>query len=382
MPSLDDIAPNFARAQQRWPDAPLLVQYYKSLRSCYEENSHGLVEHVKSFLESVCLTILEEFKVSKPSENPNTTELLGAALAPLGIRNSRGTNKLDKVLSGFNKLTDAISDMRNESGPLAHGKDGYLDPISSDHARAFLHAGDVVLGLILNVEEGKEPDLVATREPYERFKHLNSRIDNAVSLEARTEEDGERSLLVISVLTGPKDPPFELRVEASALLYGIDREAYVEVLKTIRPPSVGQEESTTIVAPEHPSTSVTPSSTVDPIPIFIEKYTGPLEPIRHEIERFFENGSIRAKLKHKGNFRFIDSILATIEKYETLDWVSLGGAQAKLKIALKRLMLGFEIRPDWAGLAASQLTDLLRHREPGSATAKSVGSESSKDTQS
>ena len=97
-----------------------------------------------------------------PSAQPSTTDLLVAALDPLGLKNTRGATKLDKVLSGFNRLADAIGDMRNEAGPVAHGKDGFLDAIAADHARAFLHAGDAILGILLNAFEGKQPDLIAT----------------------------------------------------------------------------------------------------------------------------------------------------------------------------------------------------------------------------
>ena len=85
---------------------------------------------------------------------------------------------------------------------------------------------------MLNAFEGKQPDLIATREPYESFPHLNERIDRAVAVEARIDEDADRPIVVFSVATGPRGEAIELRMEPSRLLYGIDREAYVEVLKT------------------------------------------------------------------------------------------------------------------------------------------------------
>jgi hypothetical protein len=86
--------------------------------------------------------------------------------------------------------------------------------------------------VLLNALEGKQPDLTVTREPYESFPHLNERIDRAVSVEARIDEDGERSMVVLSVATGPQGEAIELRVEPSRLLYGLDRSAYIEVLRT------------------------------------------------------------------------------------------------------------------------------------------------------
>lgn len=232
MPGLDALSPNYRRAQRRWPDAPMLAKCYDALNACFDGNGHGMVEHVKSFVESVCRTIMVELREPTPSSTPSTTELLVAALNPLGLRNTQGANKLDKVLSGFNKLADALSEMRNINGPVAHGKDAFLDALSADHTRAFLHVGDAILSVLLNALEGKEPDLAVTREPYENFSHLNDRIDRAVTVEAQIDEDGERPTVVFSVTTGPRGEAIELRIEPSRLLYSIDRSAYIEVLQT------------------------------------------------------------------------------------------------------------------------------------------------------
>ena len=101
MAELDILAPNYRRASERWHEAPTLSRCHESLVACFDGNAHGMVEQVKSFLESVCLTILGEFHEGMPSSTPSTTELLIAALRPLGLQNTRGASKLDKVLSGF-----------------------------------------------------------------------------------------------------------------------------------------------------------------------------------------------------------------------------------------------------------------------------------------
>ena len=61
-----------------------------------------LVEHVKSFIESVCLTIMGELREPMPSCRPPDT--------------SSAASKLDKVLSGFNRLADALTEMRDDNG--------------------------------------------------------------------------------------------------------------------------------------------------------------------------------------------------------------------------------------------------------------------------
>ena len=242
MANLDALAPNYLRAVQRWPGASTLANGYEALATCVSDGAHGLVEHVQSFVESVCLTIMVEYSEPKPSNKPSTTDLLVAAFRALGLENTKGVDKLDKVLSGFNKLSDALSAMRNVNGPVAHGKDGFLDPVSADHARAFLHVGDAILGVLLNALEGKEPNLKVTREPYETFQNHNECIDRAVNVNVQIDNEDEGPTIVFSVAMGSHEEVIDLRVEPSRLLYGVDRQAYIEVLNMVAAVPTGAED--------------------------------------------------------------------------------------------------------------------------------------------
>jgi len=51
---LDDIAPAFRAARERWPNAPNLQQHYEDLARTFKENGSSLIELTKSFLEMVC----------------------------------------------------------------------------------------------------------------------------------------------------------------------------------------------------------------------------------------------------------------------------------------------------------------------------------------
>jgi hypothetical protein len=376
MPDLDALAPNYRRAKQRWPEAPTLERCYDSLNACFNGNSHGLVEHVKSLIESVCLTLLGEFRMPMPSAQPSTTDLLVAALAPLGFKNSKGATKLDKVLSGFNRLADAITDMRNETGPVAHGKDGFLDAIAADHARAFLHAGDAILGILLNAFEGKQPDLIATREPYESFPHLNERIDRAVALEVRIDEDEDRPILIVSLATGARGEAVELRVEPSRLLYGIDREAYVEVLKTSELPAAEGEsdevgtEASAGEAGERPSLGI--GSAKGPTTELVAEYTGNLAPLRVGVEAFLHAEGVDPAVVGTDGVRLIDSLLATADQNMALDWKHRETMQAKLKVACKRVLVRFAYAADKADAVADRFVSWLLVQAPDSLSAAPV----------
>ena len=230
MNDLDAVAPNYRRAQKRWPAASLLRTHYEALAACWTGTGHGLVEHVKSFVECVCRTILDERGVPDEPRATNT-RLLVVTLEALGLRRSQRAYAVDKVLSAFNKLSDALADVRNKQGPVAHGKSGFVDSLSADYRRVFLYVGDAILGLVLARDEGVNPDLLATHEPYENFDHLHARIDAAVRAEVDVEDDDGSVVLVVSLHVGGE--AMVLRVEPSRFLYEIDRQAYVEALSSV-----------------------------------------------------------------------------------------------------------------------------------------------------
>ncbi len=369
MPDLDALAPNYRRAQQRWPYAPTLAKCHESLRACFDTNAHGQVEFVKSFIESVCLTIMGELREPMPSATPSTTDLLVAALSPLGLRNTRGASKLDKLLSAFNRLADALTEMRNDNGPVAHGKDAFLDALTADHARAFLHAGDAILGVLLNALEGKQPDLTVTREPYESFPHLNERIDRAVSVEARIDEDGERPMVVFSVATGPRGEAIELRVEPSRLLYGIDRSAYIEVLRTadlvVAEAEEVESETEEPVVPEPAAPpGIGAASVTGPLTEILPTYAGVLESLRAGLGAFLSAEGVDPVGAAEGGARLMDSLLATAEQNMGLDWKRREPLQARLKVACKRVLVQFGSAPDKAEAVAERLVTWLRVQAP------------------
>jgi hypothetical protein len=95
-----------------------------------------------------------------------------------------------------------------------------LTVLSADAIVTFLH------GAYLDAEV----DWSQTREPYDRFEEMHDRIDANVSLTATVDEDG---LLAVEVLL-PSGDSLPLRIEASRLLYQLDRAAYREAVRATR----------------------------------------------------------------------------------------------------------------------------------------------------
>ena len=146
---IEYLVPYYKAAKDNWPSAINLDRLYSALELSYQNDSIGLIEHIKSFIESVCLTILTDYGETIENSTPTTTEILSNTLRTIGLDNTRGISKIDKVLSGYNKIAEGISEMRNETGILAHGKDGFIETLEKEHLRSFLFAGNSILCLLL-----------------------------------------------------------------------------------------------------------------------------------------------------------------------------------------------------------------------------------------
>ena len=353
--ALDEIAPSFRVACERWPNAPNLQQHYRDLARTWEEEGSSVIELTKSFLECVCWTVLTELGAETPdSSTPTTTELLSCVLDALGLRNQRGIGPLGKVISAHNKLVEGLNELRNQDGSVAHGRDGFLDAISSRHARVYLLSADSVIALILNAYDGKEPNIRTTREPPERFRHLNQRIDAGCALDA--EVDLEAGVLVVRVQTGaqPPEEAIELRVPPSELLYHLDRQAYVSVLEALggRAPAEKEEEEKEAVepvgeaerAPVEAAPKEAPTAAPEPAP----------EPVKHQLLDDYQ-GRFREKVHPLYEFvvhrlldgsdeqaervrRFVNTLLSEMERLAVVDWSRREPERAAVRVALKRLL--------------------------------------------
>jgi hypothetical protein len=154
---------------------------------------------------------------------------MSAAVRALKLGDIRH-NGFQKLVSQHRKLTDALGDLRNDAGTASHGREGFLQRLSVHHRRAAVLSADAIVTFLHQAYLEAELDLVRTREPYERFDHLHRMIDAQVSLQADVDDEG---FLAVDV-TLPSGDVLPLRVEASRLLYQLDRDAYVEALNAAR----------------------------------------------------------------------------------------------------------------------------------------------------
>ena len=370
---LDDIAPAFRAAITRWPDAPNLQTHFADLASTFENNGSSLVELSKSFVEMVCITIITELGEELPaSSRPTTTELLGCALDALGIRNQRGSSALGTILSGYNKVSDGLTNVRNQEGSVGHGKDGFIDAISHRHARFYLLSADTIIALLLQAYDGVEPSILKTREAHSRFSHHNERIDLATQIEAAVDEEG---VVELSFLAGTLEDGFDIRVSASELLYYLDRQAYVGVLDALRGVTTEAQEEE-IPGPEEveaePVEETQPQEAADeemapvskklqPVTKYEGKYKDQASPLYDYILYSILGGDTKFATQVQD---LTYTVLNGMEEMAVVDWSSRPSTHAEVRLFLKKLVKLFSIE-DIEGKKVDEIVAWLGQRIPG-----------------
>jgi len=229
-----DWCPGIREACLHWRDAPMLQQTFEELERALAEDNDACIDSAKAIVEVICQIILQELDSPsnpvRPVESlPTFGAWMSAAVRALKLGDIRH-NGFQKLVSQHRKLTDALGDLRNDAGTASHGREGFLQRLSVHHRRAAVLSADAIVTFLHQAYLEAELDLVRTREPYERFGHLHELIDAHVSLQADVDEEG---FLTIDV-TLPSGDVLPLRVEASRLLYQLDRDAFVEALNAAR----------------------------------------------------------------------------------------------------------------------------------------------------
>lgn len=365
--ALDTIAPHFRRMTERWPDAPTMQNHYSAVAESWVGSRQGLVETVKSFVECVCLTILGEYGQSKSTSSPSTKDMLVEALSLLGLQNSREGGNLSRVLSAHNKLADALSDMRNVNGPVAHGKDGFLDSLTENQTRTYLLVADTLVAILLAALEGTEPDLHYTREPYERFTHLHRLIDASVLVETSVDYDSSPPVIIVNMSTRRLPDGVELHIEPSRLLYAIDRTAYIELLAASArnlaeeiadgSAEVTTEEAVEVVPPSAPTT-IEPD-VERPLKI-IPAYSGYLLPLADDLRQYIGTLNLPSMPASPLDKELIDSLLVLAEANMGVDWQDRDTLQASIRVAFRHTLSQFGLVDEDARNGADKLLAWLR----------------------
>jgi hypothetical protein len=229
-----DWCPGIREACSYWREASMLQQTFEELERALADDNDACIDSAKAIVEVVCQIILQELDSPsnpvRPAESlPTFGAWMSAAVRALKLGDVRHTG-FQKLVSQHKKLTDALGELRNDAGTASHGREGFLQRLSVHHHRAAVLSADAIVTFLHQAYLEAELDLVRTREPYERFDHLHRLIDAQVSLQASVDEEG---FLAVEVAL-PSGDSLPLRVEASRLLYQLDRDAFIEALNAAR----------------------------------------------------------------------------------------------------------------------------------------------------
>jgi hypothetical protein len=213
----------------------MLQQTFQELQRALEDDNDACIDSAKAIVEVVCQLILEELDSPsspvRPAEAlPSFSAWVSSAVRVLKLGDDPRDTSFQKLVSQHHKLTSALGTLRNDAGSASHGRAAFLDRLSVHHRRAAVLSADAIVTFLHCAYLDSETDWARTREPYDRFQEFHDRIDANVSLSASVDEDGVLSVEVML----PSGDALPLRIEASRLLYQLDRAAFREAVRATR----------------------------------------------------------------------------------------------------------------------------------------------------
>ena len=228
-----DWCPGISEACGHWRDAPMLQHTFEALQASLENESDASIDAAKGLVECVCRVIIDQFDTAtaplKPRDDAPITQWVSAATRLLKLSDIRDRQFAD-LIKHHNGLAESLRLLRNDAGPLSHGKDGFIQALSVYHRRTAILAADAIVAFLHKAYLDAQLDPIISREPWTRFAEQNTLIDAHVGLVVDT-EDGDAPTLRFLLPDGNELP---LNVEVSRLLYQLDRDAYVEALNAAR----------------------------------------------------------------------------------------------------------------------------------------------------
>lgn len=229
-----DWCPGIREACSHWRDAPMLQHTFEALEASLANESDASIDAAKGIVECICRTVIDQLdnptSPLKPRDEAPITQWVSAAIRVLRPSDVRDRQFAD-LIRHQNGLAESLRVLRNDAGPLSHGKDGFIQALTSYHRRAAILAADAIVAFLHNAYLEAQLDPIRSREPWERFAEGNALIDAHVGL-AVDADDGDSPTLRF-LLTGG-DELATIKIEVSRLLYQLDRDAYVEALNAAR----------------------------------------------------------------------------------------------------------------------------------------------------
>lgn len=229
-----DWCPGIREACAHWRDATMLQHTFEALQASLDDDSDASIDAAKGIVECFCRVVIDQLDDPKSPLKPSRDDVtintwVSTTIRVLKLGDVRD-RKFADLIKHHNKLAESLRELRNDAGPLSHGKDGFIDTLTVYHRRAAILAADAIVTFLHNAYLNTQIDPARSREPWESFVENNTLIDEHVGLAVDTEDDSSPTLRFL--LPGGED--VSIKIEVSRLLYQLDRDAYVEALNAAR----------------------------------------------------------------------------------------------------------------------------------------------------
>ncbi len=148
---------------QHWQHAPMLQQTLESLEREFAADNDACVDAAKAIVKCACRVILVNLDdptspLTPVEQNPDFGAWLSSAVRVLKLDQVRDAS-FRKLISQYHKLATSLGDLRNNSGSVSHGRDGFLLELSMHQRRAALLAADAIVTFLHEAYLEKEPEL-------------------------------------------------------------------------------------------------------------------------------------------------------------------------------------------------------------------------------
>lgn len=228
-----DWCPGIREACGHWRDAPMLQHTFEALQASLESDSDASIDAAKGVVECVCRVVIDQLDdptaTLRPRDEAPITQWVSAAIRLLRPGDVRDRQFAD-LIRHHNGLAESLRVLRNDAGPLSHGKDGFIQVLTVYHRRAAILAADAIVAFLHKSYLNAQLNPITSREPWERFAQDNALIDAHVGLVVDADDGNAPTLRFL--LPGGDELP--INIEVSRLLYQLDRGAYVEALYAAR----------------------------------------------------------------------------------------------------------------------------------------------------
>jgi len=202
-----------------WNYPPHLKELIEETEDAVRKGSDKAIDGAKCLMECVCKTILEEHGVEY-KKDCDVNWLVKKTATALGISPDNGDGPLRQIASGLSTITQGLAELRNDAGPLGHGKRADHPPLSRHHRTLAVATAEAVAVVLYEAHAERPLNLKFTRKPYDPEEYLNERIDAAVTVSV----DLETSELIVND---------SMRFRPSQIMYELDREAYVDIVNSL-----------------------------------------------------------------------------------------------------------------------------------------------------